>query len=244
MGTEDHISLYRNSWNEALRFGETDRWRRSFQENVACKTAIEDLIRRDFDGFHLGSNCVRDVIHDFGFLRTGWVLSATLQQKNQDGRFSPDNKAWAKETYIPADRRNTRYTVESHPAVLDGFIKLFRRELEELQLFTAGSCEPMEGSDLRGKVLVLSPDVLRESCWSPENQLWLAESGFGCRPDAAGRAVYATCLHDGEKARWNRPDFLGSIPEDRLPEWAAVKLEKLRSEERPSAVSDMKMTSI
>ncbi len=38
-------------------------------------------------------------------------------------------------------------------------------------------------------------------------KLWLRESGFGCSPTASGRAVYATCLGDGEKTRWNREDF-------------------------------------
>ena len=34
---------------------------------------------------------------------------------------------------------------------------------------------------LEGSVLVMIPPyTLKESCWSPENQLWLATGGFGC----------------------------------------------------------------
>ena len=33
---------------------------------------------------------------------------------------------------------------------------------------------------LEGSVLVMIPPyTLKESCWSPENQLWLATGGFG-----------------------------------------------------------------
>ena len=30
----------------------------------------------------------------------------------------------------------------------------------------------MTGQELEGKVLVMSPFTLKESCWAPENQLW------------------------------------------------------------------------
>jgi len=78
-------------------------------------------------------------------------------------------------------------------------------------------------------VLVMRPDTLRESCWDPRNMLWLAEGGFGCSPHARGQAVYATCLGDGEKTRWNRSYFAGVLDEQYLPDWAREKLEELRT---------------
>ena len=83
--------------------------------------------------------------------------------------------------------------------------------------------------DYAGKVLVMSPDTLRESCWDPRNQLWYGEGGFGCTPHARGQAVFATCLGDGEQTRWNRSDFAGVLDEQYLPDWAREKLEELRS---------------
>lgn len=67
--------------------------------------------------------------------------------------------------------------------------------------------------------------------WAPENQLWLATGGFGCAPNAAGRAVYATCLGDGERTRWNRSDFIGILKEEHLPDWARESLEQIRRED-------------
>ena len=86
----------------------------------------------------------------------------------------------------------------------------------------------MTGQALEGTVLVMSPFTLKESYWAPENQLWLATGGFGCTPTASGRVVYATCLGDGEQARWNRSDFIGILREEHLPDWARAHLEQLQ----------------
>lgn len=228
--TKDHAYLYLSSFAEAKRQNEVALWRASHLENIACKQAIEESIRRGFDGMHLDRDCARSVIDNFGFKLVGWVLSATLQQKQYDGRFSPQNKAWAASTFIPPSDRNYEFTVESHPAVLDGFVNDFRKAQAELKLFTGSQCDDMTGQNLEGKVLVMSPFTLKESCWAPENQLWLATGGFGCVPTAAGRAVYATCLGDGEQTRWNRSDFIGILREEHLPDWARERLEQLRQE--------------
>ena len=229
--TKDHAYLYLSSFSEAKRQNEVALWRASHLENIACKQTIEEAIRRDFDGMHLDRDCARSVIDKFGFKRVGWVLSATLQQKQYDGRFSPQNKTWAASTFIPPCDRNYEFTVESHPAVLDGFVNAFQEAQAELKLFNGSQCDDMTGQELEGKVLVMSPFTLKESYWAPENQLWLATGGFGCAPNAAGRAVYATCLGDGERTRWNRSDFIGILKEEHLPDWARESLEQIRRED-------------
>lgn len=90
--TKDHAYLYLGSVSEARRQNELALWRASHLENIACKQAIEEAIRRGFDGMHLSHDCARGVIEDFGFKRVGWVLAATIQLKPEDGRFSRRNK--------------------------------------------------------------------------------------------------------------------------------------------------------
>lgn len=208
-------------------------WRESHRENIACKEAIESAISSGFDGMHLGEGCVDSVIGQYGFRRVTWVLSNTIQQKSWDGRFSSGNKAWAEKTFIPAGESRNRYVVESHSAVLNGFVSEYRKAVQALNLFGAEHCESDSYAklDYEGKVLVLSPETLRESCWDQKNQLWLALDGFGCSPDAIGRSVRCVCLRDGEKTRWNRSDFVGVLKEEHLPDWAMDKLEQLRSQE-------------
>jgi len=210
-------------------------WRDSYKENIACKHAIEEVIRRDFDGMHLKSDCAESVISKYGYKRVNWVLANTVQQLDWDGRFSRDNKAWAKRTFIPSDKNdhNLDFVANSHPAVLDGFVNQYHRAYRALGLFDHTHCEPdSKDLDFEGKVLVMSPDTLKESCWSQQDQLWLATGGFGCHAGSSGRAVFATCLSDGEKTRCNRTDFVGVLKESLLPEWASEKLRELQRQEQ------------
>ncbi len=82
-------------------------------------------------------------------------------------------------------------------------------------------------------MLVLSPDILKEECWRPEDQLWYAHDGFGCGPNARGRSIRCTCLGDGEQTRWNRHDFIGALRDECMPEWAREKLTALTGQDAP-----------
>ena len=236
--------LYPYSAKEARERNELSLWRESHRANIACREAIEDAIRRSFDGMHLDKDCITPVLDGYGYKRTAWVLAATLQELNWDGRFHPANKEWAARHYIPRDERHIAdITVRSHPAVLDGFVSFYRKAVQALNLFGAEHCVGDRAEqDFTGKVLVLSPDTLKESCWSQENQLWYAHDGFGCSPHAIGRSVRCTCLGDGEMTRWNRHEFIGVLDEQFLPEWAQEKLAELTAprQEAPAA-GEMKL---
>lgn len=225
----DKTYLYPYSSAEARERNELSLWRESHRANIACRDAIEDAIRRSFDGMHLDKDCTSLVLEKYGYKRTAWVLANTLHELKWDGRFSHANKQWAERRYIPQDERhNAEITVRSHPAVLDGFVTFYRKAVQELNLFGAEHCVGDRAEqDFTGKVLVLSPDTLKESCWSQENQLWYAHDGFGCRPHAIGRSVRCTCLGDGEMTRWNRHEFIGVLDEKHLPDWAQEKLMEL-----------------
>lgn len=221
--------LYPYSAKEARERNELSLWRESHRANIACRDAIEDAIRRSFDGMHLDKDCTSLVLEKYGYKLTAWVLANTLHELKWDGRFSHANKQWAERRYIPQDERhNAEITVRSHPAVLDGFVTFYRKAVQALNLFRAEHCVGDRAEqDFTGKVLVLSPDTLKESCWSQENQLWYAHDGFGCRPHAIGRSVRCTCLGDGEMTRWNRHEFIGVLDEKHLPDWAQEKLMEL-----------------
>ena len=153
--TKDHAYLYLSSISEAKRQNEVALWRASHLENIACKQAIEEAIRKGFDGMHLSHDCARGVIEDFGFKRVGWVLAATIQLKPEDGRFSRRNKEWAAATFIPRSDRNYEFMVESHVGVLDIFVNEFRDAQDALGMFVRSHCDDMTGQELEGKVLVI-----------------------------------------------------------------------------------------
>lgn len=229
---EIEAPVYPYSQTEAKRLGEEALWRESFRANIACKEAIEQVIRENFDGMHLHEDCVDAVIECFGYKRTTYVLANTLKEKDFDGRFHEHNKEWSRQLYIPPDKNhNYSFAVESHPAVLDGFISLYRQRLDALELFSSQHCLPDSRAtlDYQGKVLVMSTDTLKESYWDPKYQLWYAHDGFGCSPKSLGRSIRATCLADGECVRWNRSEFIGVIQDKYLPDWARAQVERLQS---------------
>ena len=133
--------LYPYSAKEARERNELSLWRESHRANIACREAIEDTIRRSFDGMHLDKDCITPVLDEYGYKRTAWVLANTLHELKWDGRFSPANKQWAEQRYIPQDERhNAAITVRSHPAVLDGFVSFYRKAVQALNLFGAEHC--------------------------------------------------------------------------------------------------------
>lgn len=131
--------LYIGSAEEARQAGELPQWRDSFWANVACRDKIEAEIAKSYDGWHLDVSCVGRVVEEFGQERVKYVLANTIRELDHDGRFSTSNKEWSREANIPADENhNYRFIVNSHPAVLDGFVSQFRKEYPQLEQTMGG----------------------------------------------------------------------------------------------------------
>ena len=227
--------LYPYSAEEARRRGELSLWRASYLTNIDCKEAIEKAVRQHFDGSYLDEDCLGGILREFGYKRTALVLANTIHQLEWDGRFSSRNKAWAQTVPIPPDKwHDLDFVVTSHPAVLDGVVDQYRQAYRTFDLFGPEHCEPdsLPELDYKGKVLALSPSALKESHWSPQDQLWFANSGFGCLPHAMAETIRATCLADGETTRWNRGDFIGPLKAMYLPDWAKSRLLELDGEKK------------
>ena len=97
---------------------------------VECKNAIEQTVAEKFDGYTLPGDTAEGVIRQYGKERVEIVLANTITHLSHDGRFSPDNKEWAKSLVPSADWQTRDYIVTSHPAVLDGFTNQARRYIE------------------------------------------------------------------------------------------------------------------
>ena len=129
-------AFYGHTLSYAMEHGEVDRYSDSRKVDRECRGAIEETIRQNFDGMHLNHDIVKPLAEQYGSERMAFVLANTIQQESWDGRFSRDNKAWASEFPISEDLvhgidMNRELIVSSHPAVLDGFIGMFRREVLE-----------------------------------------------------------------------------------------------------------------
>ena len=109
------IPVYYDSIHYALDHNETEKYRDN-RLNVAA---------------------AQDVVKQFGYERTLYILALTIQHKDQDGRFSRGNKEWAK-TYPmrhdPGSLSGYRYIVDrSHPGLVDLFLTQVRCEYAKEQ---------------------------------------------------------------------------------------------------------------
>ena len=125
----DMVPLYPHTVSYAKEHGELEAYRASLRTNYKCKEAIEAAVREHFDGMYLSHDAAKGVIQTYGIDRVMLVLANTVQLQDWDGRYSRRNKEWAKT--IPnynSDSVRGGYAVNSHPAVLNGFIDLVREE--------------------------------------------------------------------------------------------------------------------
>jgi len=131
-------AIYPHSAAYAKEHGELEQYRASNNANLQCKEAIEAAVREHFDGMYLSHDAAKGVIETYGMDRVMLVLANTVQLQDWDGRYSPHNKKWAKT--IPnynSDTVRCGYALNSHPAVLNGFIDLVREEHLRRQPLTA-----------------------------------------------------------------------------------------------------------
>ena len=129
------VPVYYESFAYAAENGEVDLYRISRQLNEDCRNAIEEAIADNFDGMNLADDATKSVIEQFGMERMGYILAYTLNYNNHDGRYSHSNKEWAETTCKGERGNNIRpdWIVRSHPAVLKGFVDMYRKELEAEQ---------------------------------------------------------------------------------------------------------------
>ena len=142
LNAQRELPLYRHDAAYAREQGDLDLYRASRRANIACKEAIENAIAENYRDNRLGGDAVPQVIEQFGYTRTLYVLANTVQQKDWDGRFSPANKAWAKTVDIPPNpdgfggNRNLDFVVDSHPGLVDLFLSQTRQDYLRLQPLT------------------------------------------------------------------------------------------------------------
>ena len=127
--------LYIYPGSYARENGELEQYRASHKANIACRDAIDNTISNNYRDNCLGSDSAKQVIAEFGFDRTLYVLANTVREKDWDGRIDRRNKDWAQT--IPVfdddngfgDNRNRDFVVDkSHPGLLNLFVNQARRE--------------------------------------------------------------------------------------------------------------------
>lgn len=135
---KDYPPVYLNTLTYAMEHGAADEYLDSRKLNIDCKKAVEENIRTHFGGLRLAEGTVEPVLEEYGKERLAFVLACTVQKMPKEGRFSRDNRAWAESIFIPENMErgtdaNLDYVADSHPAVLDGFIRIAREQFAEME---------------------------------------------------------------------------------------------------------------
>lgn len=119
------IPVYREAAMYAFEAGELDAYRTSMQANMDCKEAIEQTINDYYGNNRLAAeSAVKSILEKFSPERVAYVLAQTIQQKDHDGRISPDCKEWAKGMDGSPDHA-TQLIIDS---VNPGLVSLFTEE--------------------------------------------------------------------------------------------------------------------
>ena len=164
---------------------------------VACRDAIDRAIAEKFDGRKLPKETAEDVIKEYGIERVSYVLANSVAHKRQDVRLSDENKEWAKEIEPYAMWENRDMIVDTHPAVLNGFINQTRRYIEhEKELAAQAEAEQAQNDVYEGElewhiVHDMDDDNGQPTEWSAK----LPDGGFlWIDKETEGYALYDT--HD------------------------------------------------
>ena len=96
---------------------------------------------------------------------------------------------------------------------------------------TVADCTPITADDyIKGKLIVIKQDALRQEYRMSTHQLKICTGGFGSHARSRGSACFCVDLYNGQHSRFEREDVLGTVTEEQLPQWAKLGLERYRYE--------------
>ena len=182
-----------------------EEYRRNMRGNVDCKQAIEQAISENFDGAHLKDGFENALIERFGFDRVKYVLSNTVQMKPDDGRFSAANKEWARETEITElEAHRYQFIVESHPAVLDGFINRVRSLEKQKSVNESINGDCLSKTKDGYAVVNITKDIDDRNIaivYRPSVDDFVVAARYDTHDGTWGQGIYVSTLEQAEKYR-------------------------------------------
>lgn len=145
-------SVYRESIPYAREHDELDQYRADTKLNAECRDAIHTAINesRYDSNFYKMKDAAKQVLDTYGSERVELIMAKIVQGADWDGRYSRQNKEWAKGFDIPQSMKDI-YS-NTHPCLLDGFLEKVREKPSVLETLRAnaeksrGQSEPKQDS--------------------------------------------------------------------------------------------------
>ena len=125
------VPIYLQTGDYAREHDEREILRASRRADEACRDAIDNAIREHYDGSHLDSSFLPQIIEDFGAERVEYILATTLREHTYDQRYSRVNQEWAAGIEI-SESEQTRLNclLTSHPVVINGIVDNVRKNIK------------------------------------------------------------------------------------------------------------------
>ena len=121
------VPLYRQTSAYAREHDELAAFRASRKANETCQKAVDMAIRGGWDGSRLTVD-VGSLLKTFSTERVLYILSATLQKRIWDRRFSRSNMEWAKNSFSFNEKTLDGVPeLETHSCILDDFVSKVRK---------------------------------------------------------------------------------------------------------------------
>jgi len=142
-----YYPVYYYSRSYAEEHDELNAYRISNKENQICLSTLENAIRNNYANSRLKEGFEEKVIAQFGIDRVSFVLASVIASHDWDGRYSAENKAWAK-SIVPSENDEVGrvlYTNE-HPVLLNAVTDRIRKYNENKE-----NNEMTENNDFRNK---------------------------------------------------------------------------------------------
>ena len=113
---------------------EMELYRASHGLSQGCKRDIDEAIRSNYDGMSLKSGFEDELIKQYGLERVAYIVATTINEHEDDGRYSRENKEWAKTVPMSeSEDERSGCCLNIHPAILDGFASMIRKKIKEKQ---------------------------------------------------------------------------------------------------------------
>lgn len=140
-------SVYRESIPYAREHDELDKYRDDVRLNTDCRDAIHTAIdeSRYDTHFYKMKDAAKHVIDTYGAERVELIMAKIVQGADWDGRYSRQNKEWAKGFEIPQSMKDI-YS-NTHPILLDGFLDRVREKPSVLETLKANAEKSRQQSE-------------------------------------------------------------------------------------------------
>jgi len=220
MANKKFPAVYEHSRQQAVERNELKQYHASWQLNTECAKAIDAALTKhyDYDSYCLDTAAAsKEVAGQFGMDRMMFVLASTVRFHERDGRFSPENKEWARTIPAYDDRMSAACLVRSHPGLTNLLVNQVRHELLLAQPLKAGevkaeaerllsefrSCREPNSSDGKQFEVWVSPDFMERA--KPRNierlKSMLPFSSLNFIKARNGRDTYALIDKDEDRSQ-------------------------------------------